>query len=202
LSGECARCAIASDFSTQECSRSRVWSSEIQQCGRVILVPSIYFLGGLVRHGSDDRFVAMTELLNQNLVNENCRSAHGESHDTLLTSASGLLFRMVYMFSQYSQSGFRDDRQLLRFERHYLNGVSHRIRSGTDVNGRHRALFHRKGKLVGDKHAAVLLAVRGGREQACILGFRAFLKFGLSRRNLRSLREAEILPCGCLLNYA
>jgi hypothetical protein len=124
LSGECARCAIASDFSTQECSRSRVWSSEIQQCGRVILVPSIYFLGGLVRHGSDDRFVAMTELLNENLVNENCRSAHGESHDTLLTSASGLLFRMVYMFSQYSQSGFRDDRQLLRFERHYLNGVS------------------------------------------------------------------------------
>jgi hypothetical protein len=36
------------------------------------------------------------------------------------------------------------------------------------------ALFHRKGKLVGDKHAAVLLAVRGEWEQACILGFRAF----------------------------
>jgi hypothetical protein len=52
---------IASDFSTQKCSRSRVWSSEIQQCGRVILVPSIYFLGGLARRGRDDRFVAMTE---------------------------------------------------------------------------------------------------------------------------------------------
>ena len=124
--------------SGMELRNSAVWPSHSGS--------GIYFLGGLARHGSDDRFVAMTELLNGYLVNENYRSVHSDSHDTLLTSASGLLFRMGYMFSQYSQSGFRDDRQLFQFERHYPNGAFHRIRSGTDVNGRHRGVVPPKRK--------------------------------------------------------